>query len=173
MEKSNSQLRQRAEVAATRREFLRAMAAAGAATMIAGEPRLLRADQTGAAIRHPMAKADACILLWMVGGMAAPETFDPKRYLPFEVGLPVEQIMSTFPAIDTVVDNIKISQGLEHIAGVDVVDRSLDCLAIGGCRETARQIVVSSDGELRSERASRQRCTWRHTILWEIRPAAG
>ena len=43
--------------------------------------------------------------------MAAPETFDPKRYLPFEVGLPVEKVMSTFPAIDTVVDNIKISQG--------------------------------------------------------------
>jgi hypothetical protein len=50
--------------------------------------------------------------------MAAPETFDPKRYLPFEIGLPVERIMSTFPAIDTVVDNIKISHGLEHIASV-------------------------------------------------------
>ena len=50
--------------------------------------------------------------------MAAPETFDPKRYQPFEVGLPVEKVMSTFPAIDTAVDNIKICQGLEHIAGV-------------------------------------------------------
>ncbi len=45
--------------------------------------------------------------------MAAPETFDPKRYLPFEVGLPVERIISTFPAIDTAVDPIKISAGLE------------------------------------------------------------
>ena len=50
--------------------------------------------------------------------MAAPETFDPKRYTPFEVGVPSEKILCTFPAIDTVVDNIKISQGLEHIAKV-------------------------------------------------------
>ena len=94
------------------------MAAAGAAALMAGEPRLLRADATGAKIEHPVAKADACILLWMAGGMAAPETFDPKRYQPFEVGLPVEKMMSTFPAIDTAVDNIKISPGAgEHRAG--------------------------------------------------------
>ena len=69
----------RVEAAATRREFMQAMAAAGAAAMMAGEPRLLRADSTGAKIEHPAAKADSCILLWMAGGMAAPETFDPKR----------------------------------------------------------------------------------------------
>ena len=94
------------------------MAAAGTATLMAGEPRLLRCRRTGAAVQHPRAKADACILLWMAGGMAAPETFDPKRYVPFEVGLPVEKILSTFPAIDTVVDNIKICQGLENVAKV-------------------------------------------------------
>jgi hypothetical protein len=104
--------------AETRREFLRALAASGAAALLAGEPRLLRADETGAAIKHPAPRADACILLWMAGGMAAPETFDPKRYLPFEVGLPVEKIMGTFPAVDSAVDNIKISQGLENIASV-------------------------------------------------------
>ena len=32
------------------------------------------------------------------------------------MGLPAEKIISTFPAIDTAVDGIKISQGLEHIA---------------------------------------------------------
>ena len=63
-------------------------------------------------------RADICILLWMAGGMAAPETFDPKRYTPFEVGVPSERILCTFPQIDTVVDNIKISQGLEHVARV-------------------------------------------------------
>ncbi|HZY89385.1 MAG TPA: DUF1501 domain-containing protein [Gemmataceae bacterium] len=54
----------------------------------------------------------------MAGGMAAPETFDPKRYTPFEVGVPSEKILCTFPAIDTVVDGVKISQGLEHVARV-------------------------------------------------------
>ncbi|MFO0791572.1 MAG: DUF1501 domain-containing protein [Pirellulales bacterium] len=108
----------RAEVAATRRQFLQSLAASSAAALLAGEPRLLRADTAGAAIEQPAAKADTCILLWMGGGMAAPETFDPKRYQPFEVGLPVEKVMSTFPAIDTAVDNIKICQGLEQIASV-------------------------------------------------------
>jgi hypothetical protein len=104
--------------ASTRRDFLRAMAAASAAAMMAGEPKLLFADSAGTKIEHPIAKADSCIVLWMAGGMAAPETFDPKRYQPFEVGLPVEKVMSTFPSIDTAVDNIKICQGLERIASV-------------------------------------------------------
>src|SRR5215218_6990024 len=58
------------------------------------------------------------ILLWMAGGMASPDTFDPKRYQPFEVGVPVEKILSTFPAIDSVVNNIKLTEGLEHVAKV-------------------------------------------------------
>jgi hypothetical protein len=103
-----------------RRVFLQQMAAAGAATLLAGEPRLLQAAG-GETIEHPRATADACILLWMGGGMAAPDTFDPKRYVPFEVGVPVAKVESTFPAIDTVVDNIKITQGLENIA--QVMDR--------------------------------------------------
>ena len=101
---------------ATRREFLQAMTAASMAALMAAEPQRVVADETAAAVRQIAPKADACILLWMGGGMAAPETFDPKRYQPFEVGLPVDKVMSTFPAIDTAVDNIKISQGLEHIA---------------------------------------------------------
>jgi hypothetical protein len=104
-----------------RRDFLKQLAAAGAATWAMGEPRLLSASE-GEAIQHPTATADSCILLWMGGGMAAPDTFDPKRYVPFEVGVPVKQIESTFPAIDTVVDNIKITAGLENIA--KVMDRA-------------------------------------------------
>src|ERR1044072_5385441 len=96
----------------TRRDFLHGMTAAALTTLAAGEAK------AGEPIRHPAPTADACILLWMAGGMAAPETFDPKRYVPFEVGLPAERIMSTFPAIDTAVDNIKICQGLEHIAKI-------------------------------------------------------
>src|SRR5436190_6012316 len=105
----------------TRRDYLASLAAAGAATLAMGEPRLMAAEG-GAKIEHPKATADACILLWMGGGMAAPDTFDPKRYQPFEVGVPVEKILSTFPAIDTVVDNIKLTAGLENIA--KVMDRA-------------------------------------------------
>ena len=99
----------------TRREFLRALSAAAATTLGLGEPRPTRAVEP---VQHPKATADTCILLWMAGGMAAPETFDPKRYTPYEVGVPSEKILCTFPAIDTAVDNIKISEGLENVAKV-------------------------------------------------------
>lgn len=105
-----------------RRDFLRSLAAGTTAALMAGEPRQLLADAQGEAIIHPPAKADACILLWMAGGMAAPDTFDPKTYVPFAPGVPVAEIESTFPTIDTVVDNIKITEGLENIA--KVMDRA-------------------------------------------------
>jgi hypothetical protein len=98
----------------TRREFLRQMSAAALATLPLGEPRPVAAEP----VQQPKATADSVILLWMAGGMASPETFDPKRYVPFEVGVPSEKILCTFPAIDTVVDNIKITQGLENVARV-------------------------------------------------------
>lgn len=98
----------------SRREFLRAMSVAGLATVAGGAPRLL-ADEP---VEHPKPTADTCILLWMAGGMAAPETFDPKRYTPFEVGTPVDKILCTFPAIPTALDGVKVSQGLEHVAKV-------------------------------------------------------
>lgn len=103
-----------------RRRFLKQLAAGTAAAWMAGEPRLLPASE-GEAVEHPKPTADSCILIWMAGGMAAPDNFDPKRYQPFEVGLPVERVISTFPAIDTAVDNIKISEGLERIG--QVMDR--------------------------------------------------
>lgn len=101
----------------SRRHFLKALAASSTAAMMSGEPVQLWGTEQQP-IAHPEPTADTCILLWMGGGMAAPETFDPKRYYPFEVGTQVEKIISTFPAIDTSVDDIKICQGLEQIAGV-------------------------------------------------------
>ncbi len=97
-----------------RRDFLKKLAVASSAAWMSGAPQLVR----GNGIEHPTARADACILLWMAGGMAAPETFDPKRYAPFENGMAVDSVLSTFPAIDTAVDHIKICAGLEHIAGI-------------------------------------------------------
>ncbi len=101
-----------------RRTFLKALSASSLAALMSPEPRLFANEK----VEQPPAKADCCILLWMGGGMAAPETFDPKRYLPFEVGLQVEKILSTFPAIDTSVGGLKISEGLENIA--KVMDRA-------------------------------------------------
>ncbi len=98
----------------TRRDFLARASAATLSALAAGFPRAILAQNTEAITPT----ADAVIVLWMGGGMAHTETFDPKRYTPFAAGLKPEQVLSTFPAIDTVVDHIKVSQGLERIARV-------------------------------------------------------
>ncbi len=103
--------------ATVRRDFLKHLAAANLAAWMAGVPRPLLGSEPGEIV-HPAATADSCILLWMAGGMAAPDTFDPKRYVPFEKGLEVARMLSTFPAIPTALDGVQICQGLEHIAGV-------------------------------------------------------
>lgn len=99
----------------TRRSFLKSLSAASAATLSMGAPKLIADD---ADVQQPKATADACIILWMAGGMAAPETFDPKHYEPYKEGLEVEKIISTFPGIDTSVDGLQISQGLENVASI-------------------------------------------------------
>ena len=99
----------------TRRDLLKQLSAASLATLGMGAPKVwAEADE----VVHPAARADSCILIWLAGGMAAPDTFDPKRYLPFELELDVDKILSTFPAIDTVVDDIKLTEGMEHLARV-------------------------------------------------------
>jgi len=102
-----------------RRDFIKSLSAASVAAWMSGEPQAVMAN-TGKPAIPP--KADACILLWMAGGMAAPDTFDPKRYVPYENGLEVKKMLSTFPAINTAVDGIRICEGLEHIA--QVMDRA-------------------------------------------------
>ena len=99
-----------------RRRFLKQLSAASAAAMLCDAPRLLASDRQETA--RPKATADACILLWMAGGMAGPETFDPKKYSPFEIGLDAKSILCTFPSINTAIDGTKISEGLENIARV-------------------------------------------------------
>jgi hypothetical protein len=86
------------------------------AALAAGSPRLAAQEP-----ERPTPTADTLIVLWMAGGMAHTETFDPKRYTPFAPGLTPDQVLSTFPAIDTAVDRIKFSKGLERIARV--IDR--------------------------------------------------
>ena len=99
--------------ALSRRGFMGATAGATLASLVGREPQQLRAAQA-----PQKATADAVIVLWMAGGMASTETFDPKRYTPFAPGVPIKDVLSTFPSIDTEVDHIKFTQGLENIASV-------------------------------------------------------
>lgn len=97
----------------TRRDYMRQSAAAALAALTGASPKLLGEDAP-----KPKATADSMILLWMAGGMAQTETWDPKRYTSFEPGLESKRVLSTFPSIPTVVDGIRISQGLEEMAKV-------------------------------------------------------
>src|SRR6266576_2041267 len=110
----NSSLPRSISTSVNRREFLKTAGAATLSALAAGFPRRLLAG-TEEKINPT---ADTVIVLWMAGGMAHTETFDPKQYTAFENGLKPEQVLSTFPQIDTVVDNIKLTQGLENIARV-------------------------------------------------------
>ena len=98
----------------TRRDFLKTASAATLAALGARAPKLFAAE----AVEKIRPTADTVIILWMGGGMAHTETFDPKKFTAYEKGMDPAQVLSTFPAIDTAVDNIKFSQGLEKLAAV-------------------------------------------------------
>jgi hypothetical protein len=101
----------------SRRDFLKA---AGAAAMGVSLSSVSFLSACGGR-RPPTSTADTVILLWMAGGMAHTETFDPKRYTPFEKGLDSKRVLSTFPAVPTVVDGLSFSEGLASIG--QVMDR--------------------------------------------------
>ena len=67
-----------------RREFLQKTSAATFAAMAAGMPTSMLSSCDAPKIN---AKADTVILLWMAGGMAHTDTFDPKKYTPYAKGM--------------------------------------------------------------------------------------
>src|SRR3954454_18285616 len=104
----------------TRRDFLKTASAAALAALAAPAPRLW-ADgppNPDPKLERITPTADTVIVLWMAGGMAHTETFDPKRYAPYEKGMDPKGVLSTFPSIPTAVDGVYFSQGLEKIAKV-------------------------------------------------------
>ncbi|HEU0005647.1 MAG TPA: DUF1501 domain-containing protein [Terriglobia bacterium] len=97
-----------------RRQFLKHSTAATLAALVGNAPRLLGSE----ARKKIEPRANTLILLWMAGGMAQTETFDPKAYTPYESGLESKRVLSTFSNIPTAVDGINLSQGLERIASI-------------------------------------------------------
>jgi hypothetical protein len=77
-----------------RRQFLKHSTAATLAALTGGAPKLLGSE----ARKKIEPRADTLILLWMAGGMAQTETFDPKAYTPYESGLESNRVLSTFQA---------------------------------------------------------------------------
>ncbi|MSU04625.1 MAG: DUF1501 domain-containing protein, partial [Pedosphaera sp.] len=99
----------------TRRDFVKGLSAASLGALASGYPLQSFAEEPATKLAST---ADTVIVLWMGGGMAATETFDPKRYTPFEKGLNPNKVLSTFPSIPTSVDGVRFSEGLEKVARV-------------------------------------------------------
>ncbi|GAA4453106.1 DUF1501 domain-containing protein [Nibrella saemangeumensis] len=102
-----------------RREFLQKTSAATLAALAAGAPvsNLLTSCKSKP-VGQTDGSADTVILLWMAGGMAHTETFDPKRYTPFEKDMEGNRVLSTFKSVPTVLDGVHFSEGLESIGKV-------------------------------------------------------
>jgi hypothetical protein len=95
----------------SRREFMR-LAGLGLGAVATGGLRPAPAKQP---LEKIAPTADAIILLWMAGGQAATETWDPKKHTPFRKGMNAAEVYSTFPAVLTSVDGVSFSQGLEQV----------------------------------------------------------
>ena len=99
-----------------RREFLKNSSTATLAALAAGAP--LAGLLSGCNSSKMTATADTVILLWMAGGMAHTDTFDPKKYTPFTKGMMANDVLSTFKSVPTALDDIYFSEGLESIGKV-------------------------------------------------------
>jgi hypothetical protein len=95
-----------------RRQFLQAALASAAGAALSG---VASADETSAAFKGA---ADACILIWLPGGVAQTDTWDPKKHTPYEKGMKGNQLMGTCPIVPTAADGIQFGCGLETIASV-------------------------------------------------------
>src|SRR5690606_6315346 len=99
-----------------RREFIKRTSAAAIATMGLGAPMTgLLSSCTG---NRKASRADSVILLYMSGGMAHTETFDPKKLTPYTKGMQADSVLSTFKAVHTVLNGINFSEGLESLGKI-------------------------------------------------------
>jgi hypothetical protein len=96
-----------AHTSLSRRDFLRAGLAAG-----------LVAPSLGAASRKLEPKADAVIFVWLPGGVAQADTWDVKKFTPFEKGMKGSELLGTCSSIPTSLDGLRIGEGLEQMASV-------------------------------------------------------
>lgn len=93
-----------------RRRFLTETAGAGVAAS-ASMPTLRAADQESVAA-VVQGKAEHCIMIWLGGGMAQIDTFDPKALGDAKA----KKAGSYYPSIDTVVPGIQVCEHLSHTA---------------------------------------------------------
>lgn len=97
-----------------RRRFLQSGIAAAAGLGLSGlaRPAAAATPQLG------KGTADAVIYIWLPGGIAQTDTWDPKSFTPFRAGMKGSELLGTCRPISTSADGIQIGEGLESMARV-------------------------------------------------------
>lgn len=67
---------------------------------------------------QPTPRADACIFIWLPGGVAQTDTWDPKAHTPFVAGMKGSELRGTCAPIPTAADGVMLGAGMEEIASV-------------------------------------------------------
>lgn len=101
-----------------RRQFLRTGVAACTAFAITPPVRALDIPEGMDRRDLPKPRADAIVVLWLPGGVAQTDFFDPKKFTPFFNGMRAMDLLGTCPSIPTNVDGIRFGAGLEGMASV-------------------------------------------------------
>ncbi|MEX1224595.1 MAG: DUF1501 domain-containing protein, partial [Pirellulales bacterium] len=136
----------------TRREFLKSTGAGlSAACLAANFPALARASKA------PRGKAEHCILIWLGGGAAQIDTWDPKQLGDAKARKPG----SFYKSIDTAIPGVQVCEHLKHCAPIldrfnivrtvhhDVIDehaRAVNQVHTG--RPTSGTIIYPSIGSI-------------------------
>ena len=90
-----------------RRHFLRSAAALTASPLFA-------AESSPSVVSFPKGNAEHCIFIWLGGGMAQMDTFDPKK--PGNNKATPKLAGSLYTSIDTAVPNVQVCEHLKNVA---------------------------------------------------------
>lgn len=104
-----------------RRDFLRTSILAGATlslTSLVGASIATPGGRGHAESSDTAPVADACILIWLRGGVPQTDTWDPKRFTPFRSGMRASELLGTCRSIPTAIDGVRFGEGLEQLASV-------------------------------------------------------
>jgi hypothetical protein len=99
----------------TRRQFIQSSALAAAGLSAS---RFAVGEESAKTVAKLVPKADAMIHIWLPGGIAQTDTWDPKKYTPFEKGMKGSELLGTCESIPTSADGIFLGKGLDNIAKV-------------------------------------------------------
>jgi len=98
-----------------RREFIQRSAGVAAGMSLTG---LLRGAESAAEKPKLVPRADSVIHIWLPGGVAQTDTWDPKKFTPYRAGMKGNELLGTCESIPTSADGIRLGKGMENIASV-------------------------------------------------------